>query len=81
MKLQKSVINFDYKKKPMSYTLFHNLASFGLNISAAFVNYVARNKKINERHFCDYVKSKNSNIICVNEEDYQLYFMKRTKKL
>lgn len=74
MKLQKAVINFDYKGNPRTFTFYHNLQNFGLNIGSAFINWTARTNKITENSFCQYVKSKDKNIICINEEDFLKYY-------
>jgi hypothetical protein len=74
MEIQKAVINFDYKGKPRTFTFYHNLEEFGLDIGSAFISWTARAKKITESSFCHYVRSKDRNIVCVNEEEFKLYY-------
>jgi len=59
-------------KKKKQYTMLHNLAEFGLDISAAFDNWCARTEDFTIENFCEYVVSKDPvNLVC--KPDYKNY--------
>jgi len=58
-------LKFNLGKKPMAFDLVHNLDEFGLTIESALVNWAARTKKHSINSFCDYVESKDKQIICM----------------
>jgi hypothetical protein len=57
-------------KQELFFDIVHNLDEMGLNIMDAFENWAARTKKCNVKSFCDYVKSKDPQIICMTKKDY-----------
>jgi hypothetical protein len=58
-------------KKTTDWDIVHNLDEIGLDIMAAFDNYVARSKSPRIELFCIYVKSKDpENIICLTKQRY-----------
>lgn len=57
--------------KKEDWEVIHNLDEIGMDIMAAFDNYVARAKFPRIERFCEYVRSKDEeNIICISKERY-----------
>lgn len=67
---QKATINFKYNWEPMEFAVYHNLSEFGLSIHDAFDNWWPRTEVFTEASFCEYVMSKDSGIVCLNEKQF-----------
>lgn len=48
----------------------HNLDEIGLSIGDAFICWNVRTDDFSIESFCEYVKSKDSEIICVPRKEY-----------
>lgn len=58
-------------KKKSYWDIVHNLDEVGLDLMAAFDNYVARFEAPTDSGFCEYVRSKDpANIFCITKEHY-----------
>lgn len=61
-----SIIKFRSGNQLIAWVIMNNLYKFGLDIQAAFINYSARviDGNLNEKDFCQYVMSKDTNLRC-----------------
>jgi hypothetical protein len=59
-----SKIEFTHKNQKEIWIVDHNLNAYGMDISAAFDNYIARATDISSKDFCKYVISKDYNLRC-----------------
>lgn len=67
---QEAKIEFQIDGEPFIFEVYHNLKYFGLDIEAAFTNWVYRTKEYTQKSFCNYVMSKDINIECLSREDF-----------
>lgn len=68
--LTKSEIKFNVDGVPHEFTVVHNLNLCGLSIESALDNWLARTKKFTSNNFCKYVMSKDVQIVCMSEGDF-----------
>ncbi len=64
--LQHTTIVFNLRKKKKRFDVIHNLDEYSLDIEAAFENWWprVRNNNFSIESFCEYVTSKDVNLIC-----------------
>jgi hypothetical protein len=79
MNYKKATLSFDVNGKHHVFTVYHNLESFGLHIESAYINWIHRTKKVTEKSFCNYIMSKDPQIVCMGENDY-IDFLNKNKK-
>ena len=63
-------IEFSVKEEKYNFEVVTNLSSFGLKLKDALDNWLVRTEVFEIENFCDYVKSKDPQIICVSKEFY-----------
>lgn len=68
--MQNSIIDFKISKKKCKFDIMHNLDEIGLSIGDAFICWNVRTDDFSIESFCEYVKSKDSEIICVPRKEY-----------
>ena len=68
---QRTTIRFKVGNVPIEFKIISNITSLGLSIDAAVINWSARTSEYTAKSFCDYVKSKDINTICMSEDEYQ----------
>lgn len=70
IKFKEAIIKFEIDGEPFFFGVYHNLEEFGLDIEAAFTNWVYRTKEYTEKAFCNYVMSKDPNIECLSRKEF-----------
>ena len=78
MKLIKADVKFNIQKNykkftkntPVKFSIIHNLPDFGLDFNAAFENWNVRTKKFTDESLCEYIKSKDPQIIAMTMGEY-----------
>lgn len=69
-KLDNYTISFHSSKTKVKLDIFTNISIFGLDIESALDCWLARTKEFTEKSFCEYICSKDINIICLSREQY-----------
>lgn len=70
-KFHNETIKFDLNDTPFEFVVVHNLREYGLDLEAAFLNWVYRTKEYTIKDFCDYVMSKDPLIKCYPAENLE----------
>lgn len=63
-------VKFNVDEKPVSFNVITNMTSLGFSIEAAVDNWIPRTKKFTAQSLCDYVCSKDVNVVCITEKEY-----------
>ena len=69
MKLQESKIELSNN---VTFKIYHNLHDFGIGINSALQNWLAKTNNYDSRSFCDYIMSKDINMIALTEKEFNL---------
>mgnify|MGYP003395882843 CR=1 FL=1 len=71
MHLIKADVQFNVNGQPVSFSIIHNMPSaFGVSFDCALDNWLARTNEFTEKSLCEYIKSKQPEVIAVSYTEY-----------
>jgi len=69
--ITESVVRFYVDYKEYNFKVYHNLPdTFGLSFEDAFNSWLYRTRSFTGKSLCKYIMSKNSEYICMTEEQF-----------
>lgn len=72
MKVTKSEVQFEANGKLISFTIIHDLPNVrGLSFGDALNAWLLRTLDYTSESFCEYIRSKNTGHIAMNEEQFE----------
>lgn len=71
MNICETKVCFIANETQYEFFAYHNLSDFGINIGDAVHNWIARADNFTDNSFCDYVKRKDSNIVCLTQSEFK----------
>jgi len=70
IQVEKATISFKVNGKPVRFTVYHNLKTFGLDMENAVTCWLARTDTYTAEDLCTYINNKNTGARCISENEY-----------